>query len=585
MKNSTRIFIFLASLLSSYASFATNPSTRLQPVEAPSILLKTTPTPSLINAVPFYLEEFNGGLPTGWTVTDNSSSATNWSWTNTGIYNLGSPTGLDTLNSNGTSAANGYMKFDSDSAGFVPAGNDADLTSDVIDCSTYNVVHLRFNQLLYHFAESATVSISNDGSAWTVIYDASFGMSQGQATPNPDLVDVDITAYAALQSTVYLRFNYLGNYDYWWMIDDVQLYEPAAADAGVYAISSPTTSCTVLSNTETISVEIFNFGSDSVSGFDVSYVIDGGAPVTETIADTIAPGLAYSYSFTTTADFSVAGAYMISAYTSLTGDAENANDSSSTSIYNGSIEVSSANSYTMGFESNEDFGRWSYEDGNFDGNFWTLHPQLARTGSMCARMSAPSGAVANDWLFTPCLDLSDTVSYDLEFFYRTLSTSTQGNLEVMIGSLPASFGMTQSIQSQVFVNNLAYTRSFNNFSVPSAGVYYIGFHATNADSATSIRIDDITLAASSGVGFHNLNKGVFTVYPNPSTGVFSIIGKEASSNAEVSILNTMGQIVYKKNFTNLQKEIIDLSQEVDGQYVVRIVSEKGTTIQYISVIR
>ncbi len=587
MKNSTRIFIFLAFVLSSYCLSAANRHGSQAPVDnGATKSFRSTPTPNRVQAVPFYSEDFNGGLPAGWQAIDNAGNGVNWHWTTTGIYNVGSTPGLDTLSSDGTTAANGYMVYDSDSAGGTLTGEDADLISGSIDCSLYTVVHLRFNQLLYHFAESAKVYVSNDGSSWTEVYDASSGLSQGQATPNPDMVDIDITAYAAGQSTVSLRFNYIGDYDYWWMLDDVELYEPAAADAGVFSITSPTTSCSLLSSTEVVSVEIFNFGSDSISGFDVSYVIDGGTPVTENVTDTIAPGFSYFYNFTGTADFSVAGTYAITAYTSLSGDAENTNDTTSSTIFNGAYEVSTTSSYTMGFEANEAFNRWSFEDGNFDGNYWMLSSTLARTGTYCARMATPSaGVTADDWLFTPCLDLSDTVSYDLEFYYRTFSTSTQANMEVMIGSLPASFGMTQSIVNPTSVHNISYNRSLNNFSVSAAGVYYIGFHITNLDSATSIRMDDINIAASTGVGLHEVSGTSVTVFPNPGSGMIRLLSTGNTSRAEVSVLNPMGQIVYKNNFNNLQSETIDLSKQAEGQYILRIISDSGVSTQVISIIR
>lgn len=580
MKNSTRIFTMLVCVLSSYMAIASTGQPNQNPGSTEvKNLFKAIPPASLMQSVPFYMEDFSSGVPATWQITDNAGNGLVWRWTTSGAAS--SSPGIDTLSSVGTSAANGYMIFDSDSAGGV-GGEDADLSSDTIDCSSYNVVRLRFNQLLYHFAEGASVLVSNDGVAWSVVYDASFGLSSGQSTPNPDVVDIDITAYAALQSTVFLRFNFTGDYDYWWMLDDVELYEPAAADAGVFSISSPTTSCTVLSNTETISVEVYNFGSDSISGFDVSYAINGGTAVTETIADTIAPGFSYSYSFTTTADLSTPGYISITSYTSLSGDAENNNDTVSASIYNGALQVTTSSSYTMGFESGEDFSRWSVEDGNFDASTWALNTNLPRTGTTCANMS---GVFGDDWLFTPCLELSDTLSYDLEFYFRTLGTSTQANLEVMIGSLPAGFGMTQTIQSSMLVNTLAYNRSFNNFSVAAAGVYYIGFHATNTDSLLSVRIDDINLTASSGVGVKELNKGSYSVFPNPTNGIFSIRNLGNSTSSKISIYNTIGKLVYQNEINNLQLENIDLRDQAEGQYILRIISDSGVSTQIISVVR
>jgi hypothetical protein len=47
---------------------------------------------------------------------------------------------------------------------------------------------------------------------------------------NPEVVTVNISSFAANQATVYLKFNYIGDYDYWWAIDDIKLFEPPAYD-------------------------------------------------------------------------------------------------------------------------------------------------------------------------------------------------------------------------------------------------------------------------------------------------------------------------------------------------------------------
>jgi hypothetical protein len=239
----------------------------------------------------------------------------------------------------------------------------------------------------------------------------------------------------------------------------------------------------------------------------------------------------------------------------------------------------------MGFESNEDFDRWSVEDANFDGNTWVLTNNLANTGAMCARMATPDAATAaDDWLFSPCLDLSDTVSYDLEFWYRTLSSATGGNIEVMIGSLPAAFGMIQTIQNSINVVNLNYMKNSSNFSVPFAGVYYIGFHITNADSTTSIRIDDINLEVSTGVGIREVEENSLLAYPNPGYGILHLQVGKPVNNAELTVTNTMGQRVFVKQFDNLFNEVIDLSTCAEGQYLIRVISDSGVSTQMISIL-
>ena len=98
-----------------------------------------------------------------------------------------------------------------------------------------------------------------------------------------------------------------------------------AQDIGVVNISAPVTGC-VLTTNENVKVQVFNFGPDVTVSMGVSYVINGGPPVTETIPPTLLSGSTYNYTFTTKANLSTPGTYTISAYTTLPGDINPAND-------------------------------------------------------------------------------------------------------------------------------------------------------------------------------------------------------------------------------------------------------------------
>lgn len=584
MKNSTRIFIFmLLTLVTSGLSAVTRHRAAQNTDNCTSVPLRHSVTPRT-QAVPFYSQDFSGGIPGTWQVVDNTPNGLVWTWTTTGAFS--SSPGLDSLSTLGTSAANGYMIFDSDSAGGV-GGEDADLITETIDCSSNVSVHLTFNQLLVHFAEAARVYVTNDGGAnWVEVYDASTGLAQYAATPNPDLVDIDITALAAGQSTVQIKFNFQGDYDFWWMIDDVQLYEPASTDGGVSAINGPLSSCNLLGAAETISVEINNFGGVQIFGFDVSYVVDNGTAVTENVTDTIAPGSSLSYTFTTTADLSAGGTHTIVAYTTIAGDTIAANDTASASLYNGSHVANASVSYSMGFEDNEDLSTWAVEDANFDGNEWSLVTTNPHSGTTCARMATPSSAVpADDWLFTTCLELNDSTNYDLSYFYRTSSTSTQANLEVKLGTDQSSSGMILSLIPTHTITNIFYLTNLASFNLPANGIYYIGFHVTNADSTTNLRIDDINLSGSSGVGVPELTSKSVSVYPNPSTGIFSLNSSLKSASYLVSVMNTVGQVVFESKFNSLNNQSLDLSTMPAGQYFVKVISDAGVNTQSISVVR
>jgi hypothetical protein len=102
-------------------------------------------------------------------------------------------------------------------------------------------------------------------------------------------------------------------------------------DIGVTAITAPV-SGNALGSAETITVSLENWGAANQSGFDITYVFDGAAPVTETYAGTLMGQSTGSYSFATTVAFGALGDYDIVAYTSLDGDIDNTNNEASTTV-------------------------------------------------------------------------------------------------------------------------------------------------------------------------------------------------------------------------------------------------------------
>ncbi|HRF76963.1 MAG TPA: GEVED domain-containing protein, partial [Chitinophagales bacterium] len=106
----------------------------------------------------------------------------------------------------------------------------------------------------------------------------------------------------------------------------------AAIDGGVVDVTAPTSGVTL--GVESVTVTIQNYGSESLSGFNVSYNVDGGAAVTELYAGTIAAYSTASYTFSTTHDFTADGCYEIGAWTSVDGDAAEINDDYTETVCN-----------------------------------------------------------------------------------------------------------------------------------------------------------------------------------------------------------------------------------------------------------
>lgn len=535
-------------------------------------------TPPTI-ATTIFSEDFASGLPASWTNVA-LVGAEIWSYTTTGSASgpAGSPVSLSPTN---TSAGNGYMIFDSDAGGQTSGPEDAELTTAAINCTGYNTVYLSFNELFVQYAASqGIVLVSNNGTTWTDVHHAETGLGQSQSSPNPRYTQIDITSIAANQATVYVRFKYTGSWDWFWMVDDVTLFEPAAADAGVSAILSPESGCG-LSSTTSVTVEVKNFGSNAVSNVPVSMSLNGGTPITETVAGPISPNTVVSYTFNTTINLSTVGTYTIQAYTSLTGDTNNGNDTSSAQVENVQ-PISLTTPYTMDFETGEDLSQWAVADANGDGTTWAIANTLSYSGTQCLR-KAGSGSYDDDWVWTGCVDLQAGTTYNLNYWFRQFDFTAPCSLEVFVASAQTVAASTQSIAVEVI--DTSYTNSVNNFTVATSGAYHIAWHAfvpttSPVQGSSSVRIDLINLGISTGIG-ENSNPGGVQVYPNPNAGLFNLRVMKFE-NAVIRIFNMMGEEVSNLRMNDIQQQI-DLSDKAKGIYLVKVEGKGFNHVQKVTV--
>lgn len=250
-------------------------------------------------------ESFNTGIPTSWQNIDNTAGQTGgvWEW----------------INDSGEQ----FAVFNSD--GFGNDGNpeDADLITPAIDCSASSFVAVSFFSSFRQYANSVgTASISTDGGAtWTSIYTVS-------ATGGEVFLQ-DISAQAAGQSDVRFKFNFVGDWDFFWIIDDFAVYSPPGKD---FAALELTTGLyyDIADAPITITGSLVNLGSETITSFDINYEIDGGTAVTAPITGVSIPfGGQYSFTHPTAYTPTATGTFEVTAYASnLNGgpDAIPAND-------------------------------------------------------------------------------------------------------------------------------------------------------------------------------------------------------------------------------------------------------------------
>ncbi|MFH0867139.1 MAG: T9SS type A sorting domain-containing protein [Bacteroidota bacterium] len=127
-------------------------------------------------------------------------------------------------------------------------------------------------------------------------------------------------------STYYIAFEGIAHYGYGACVDDVEIFDAAAPDVAIKEWTYPNSDCS-LSPAENVMVKVMNYSTQPVSNIPIKYSINGGATyINETIASTINPGDSLYYTFSTLANFPIAGFYNCIALVHFSGEINNAND-------------------------------------------------------------------------------------------------------------------------------------------------------------------------------------------------------------------------------------------------------------------
>jgi len=257
-----------------------------------------------------FSESFDNGIPATWQNIDNSGNGA-------GVWQAISEGGEN------------FVVFDSDGYGNDGKPENADLITPVIDCSSASFVAVSFLSGFVQYANSVgTASYStNGGTTWTPFY-----------TVNTDGVEVvleDLTAALAGSNNVRFKFNYVGDWDYFWYIDDFSVYTPATKDMAAVAVTMGAY-YDIADAPILVEGTLVNLGTETVNSFDLNYSVDGGAPVTQAFSGVNIPfGGEYNFSHSTGFTPSAAGDYEITVYaTNINGGADGvpANDEASTTI-------------------------------------------------------------------------------------------------------------------------------------------------------------------------------------------------------------------------------------------------------------
>ena len=385
-------------------------------------------------------------------------------------------------------------------------------------------------------------------------------------------------------------------------IDNVRIDLPPGVDAGAVALISPVTGCG-LSTSDSVKVQIQNFGADTLTSTPVSFELNGGAAVTETITATILPGASYVHTFSTSlVNLSVPGNYSFKMYTGAVLDANPLNDTITQVI--SSIPIASF-PYSEGFETSS--GGWTASGAASSWAWGTptgtvIASAATGTGAWATNLSGAHNDNELSYLESPCFDLSaQTMDPVLRFSltFETEACCDEGWVDVSTDGgvtwtksidLGGAFNWYNDLGNQWWDgSNVSGSGVWDSTSNVLSGVagfpsvkFRFAFSSDGSVTREGFGIDNVSLDMPVSVEKVSSEDGItFSLYPNPTEDAFNLVTPTTAKSITVEILDTRGQLIYNEEIPAARDRIhkIDVSSIAKGIYFVKISNDATSNTQ------
>ena len=185
---------------------------------------------------------------------------------------------------------------------------------------------------------------------------------------------------------------------------------------------------------------------------------------------------------------------------------------------------------------------------------------------LCYAPKDLSGSYINDEQKGVSLSWSENENVELLDHYR-IYRSNYNNNYVMIGETTETTYLDESMDE-----------NGSNYYYKVTAVYKKGIDQCESEGANSLdnpAHDYVKVFVP--VGIDEISACNISIYPNPTDGMINV---ETEGMTHVSILNTIGQVVYDKDVDN-DNETIDMTEYESGIYMLKITTEKDIIVRRI----
>lgn len=179
-----------------------------------------------INAQTVFIDEdFTGATgttpPTGWTNNEIAAGGGLWAFDNPGGRTLNAP------------ISNPAAIFDSDNLGFDGTAEETALESPTFDASTASgFIILNFDHYFNGGAGGEFFVEVFDGTSWVQVLNGTTD------TGNPQSESIDVTTEANGATNAQIRFRWVGDYSWYWIVDNIQVLDVTCPDPSSLMVSN-----------------------------------------------------------------------------------------------------------------------------------------------------------------------------------------------------------------------------------------------------------------------------------------------------------------------------------------------------------
>ena len=542
------------------------------------------------------------------------------------------PTGdyaIDVITS--TTAANGFAMLDSDAYG---AANPGDVesswmtTASPINLSGNTNILLSFETNYRQYDTQCFIVTSTNNNDWpelTASFDASTNpnvyalwedfTNNDEVESNPTTANVNISGSAGGQSQVWVRFHHTGTWGYSWFVDDASINNLQANDIVLNEAWASTffnseygrTPISQLSDSLALGGEIFNFGSATQTGIELSIAIENSAGAT--IASNVESFPSLEQDSTDLLQTAVSvdlaeGIYTLNA--TLTSDADNEEGQYfGNNTYSREFAISK-NLFSLdgiGVYDEEDLSVTSIGTGNTgvgEGNtLFARYVILEETSIVGLEVAISSQSTVGGQIFSFLLPESNLLNEDgslnqsADVYSGRIAenedgvTVTQNNIDNNLVYIPLP--ETTLAPGVYYACAELYTAGGNADALqvlddetvwepPYASLYFTADDATVYTNGTAVAI---RMALGDYVDLEeNENNTLFSVLPNPSNGVF-IVTTDKNDFYTLDVVNVLGEVISSKTIEGAINETIDISNYDAGIYLVKVSTSTSQNVQRV----